>query len=82
MSLIEQLQATEPSKGILFIAIQALQEPSEIYKFFDEYVLYMKTLGKSHLARQSPEEAARRNIGYTIPFCDKPIAEKWRELAE
>ncbi len=82
MSLIEALQGTdEQRKGILFVAIETLKEPAEISQFFIEYVSYLKNLRISHLAKHNPEEAARRNIGYVIPFYET-VAEKWRELAK
>ena len=81
MSLIENLQEIDTRRGILFIAIETLKEPAEIYQFFTEYIGYLGNLKLSHLARHNPEEAARRNIGYVIPFYET-VAEKWRELTK
>lgn len=65
--------------GVLFTAIATLTR-EEAPQFYREYVKYLgdpQRPRRSHLAIINPEEAARRNIIYALPYFDKDISEKW-----
>ncbi|MBI2660246.1 hypothetical protein HYX07_03740 [Candidatus Woesearchaeota archaeon] len=86
MDLIARLESFPSNKGILFRAIDAFSEPSNIQGFFKEYVIHMarrriKLAAQNpsflYLLSENPAEAAIRNVVYALVMYDEKICNRW-----
>ncbi|MBI2650644.1 hypothetical protein HYX04_05010 [Candidatus Woesearchaeota archaeon] len=77
MVLIQALQEVNAKRGVIFIAVENLVLEEDIKNFYSEYVKYISAHGNSLLAGINPEEAAGRNIAYTLQDYPKDIMRYW-----
>lgn len=71
-SLLKRLQEKNPDRNVLSTAISDLKDESDLKKFFDQYVEWLK--GR---VEESPESVALQNIGYAVGYYDQETADRW-----
>lgn len=62
--------------------IEDLKNPSDIKKFYEEYIEWLKEHGASEQTRNNPKEAVDLNIGHILGCYDKKTANLWYETLE
>ncbi len=69
--LLEKLQAEDPDREVVFIAIEKLKDEKQIKEFFQQYV--------ESLTQGDPYELAKRNIGYVLGYYDQKTVNRWEK---
>jgi hypothetical protein len=80
-SLIKRLQGIDPSRNIVFTAIEQLRNPEEIKRFYREYVEYLRTRGDEKV-RETAKQVANENIGYVVVYYGEETSERWKSILE
>lgn len=76
-SLLEKFRNEDPNRRVEVSAIEALDDPDEIRKFFGEYVKDYVSSEKEH--DPDAEKQAMKNISYFVRSFDAEKTKTWQD---